>query len=404
MRKRLALSLILAILLLSALALPVFAQEEGPGKLVVGGVYTLGSGEVLRGGLVVAGGSATLQSGSAVFGDVLVLGGSLRAAGTVNGDVAVFGGSMQLTGTAVVNGDVVSFGGSVDRDPGAVINGDFRTEGRFSLPAIGPLLPFAPGLEMGRLAPQVDLARDPGQWLLVQFLRFLQNIGLTLAFGALALIIALIWPKGVERVGRTEMEQPLLAFAVGLLTWVLALGLAIIMVITICLLPFAILLGLVLLGVVVLAWVATGWVLGHKLLGLLNMRKPSLVVEAVVGTVVLLLAYFLVSLIFCLDFVFGVIVVSLGTGALILTRFGRQPYVPGGRAVAPKPPAGPPAAALAEPRAVGAQPPAVRSASELGLPPEAQALADELHNTSGTGIAGVLGEPTPAEEDHPAVG
>lgn len=405
MQRRLALSLLLALVILSVFSLPAFAQADGPGKLILGGTYTLGRGETLPGGLVVAGGSATLQPGSTVLGDILVLGGSLRVSGTVNGDIAVFGGGVQLTSTARVDGDVVSFGGSVNRQSGAVVTGEVRQGGTFSIPGIGPRLPFVPDIEMGGLPVQVTAERSPGQWLLAQFLRFLQNIGLTLAFGVLALIIAIIWPKGVERIGRTEMEQPLLAFAVGLLTWVLALGLMTMMAITICLIPFALLLGLVMLVIVVLAWVTTGWMLGRKLLGLFNVRNPSLVAETVVGTVVLLLAYFLVSLILCLDFVVGVIVVSLGTGALVLTRFGRQPYVPGGRAAPPAPPAppaGPAPIALPEPNAVVVQPSAVRSAQELGLPPEAQEIAGDLQRTSG--ISGAAGTPSAAPEDGPAAG
>jgi hypothetical protein len=405
MQRRLAVSLLLALIMLAVFSLPALAQDDGPGKLILGGAYTLGRGETLPGGLVVAGGSATLQPGSTVLGDILVLGGSLQVSGSVNGDIAVFGGGVQLASTAQVAGDVVSFGGAVNQQPGAVVDGEVRQGGTFSLPGIGPGVPLVPDIEMGGLAPQITVDRSPGQWLLAQLLRFVQNIGLTLAFGALALIIAIVWPKGVERIGRTEMEQPLLAFAVGLLTWVLALGLMTIMAITICLIPFAMLLGLVMLAVAVLAWVATGWMLGRKLLGLFNVRTPSLVAETVVGTVVLVLAYFLVSLIFCLDFIVGVIVVSLGTGALVLTRFGRQPYVPGGRAAPPAPPAaptGPAPVALPEPTAIVVQPSTVRSAKELGLPPEAQALADDLQRASG--ISGSVETPPSTSKDGPATG
>lgn len=391
MPKRLVWVLILALLIVFAAALPVFAQGPQPGKLILGGNYTLSSGESLSGGLLVAGGNAVLQEGSRVSGDVLLAGGSLRVAGTVDGDVAVFGGDLQLLDTARINGDVVSFGGAIRQQPGAVVTGDVRQGGEFNLPGLRPVLPeIAPGL----VTPEVTLSRSPSQWLLNQFLRLLQAIGLTLAFAALALVLAIVWPKGVERIGRTEMEQPLLAFAVGLLTWVLALGLAAVMVITICLIPFALLLALMMLVVVVLAWVTTGWVVGQKLLSLFKVRSPSFVLETVVGTVALLLTYFLVSLVFCLDFIFGVIVLCVGTGALVLTRFGRQPYAPGGRPIQPVTP--PPPVALPEPQAVATQrvipPSIVRSAEELGLPPEAGALAEDIRSD---------GEDTPSPDDRP---
>jgi hypothetical protein len=295
-------------------------------------------------------------------------GGTLRVSGRIEGDVAVFGGNLQLQNTAVVNGDVVSFGGSVSRQPGAQITGNMSQGGEFPFPGLDRMFPMLPDLGAVPVTPEFQYRPSPFDWLLGLFLRFMRSLALTLAMGALAVVVAVIWPKGIERIGRTELEQPFLAFAVGLLTWVLGAGLMVVMAITICLIPFALLTGLVLLVVAVLAWIATGWLLGHKLLAALQVRQSTTLVEAGVGTVLLALTYFLVGLIPCLDFVFGAVVASVGTGAIILTRFGTQPYVPASRSV-PGPATTLDVPALPEPGQPVSGPPAVPPPSDVDLPP-----------------------------------
>jgi hypothetical protein len=75
-----------------------------------------------------------------------------------------------------------------------------------------------------------------------------------------------------------------------------------------------------------LSWVVVGWLVGRKLLAVLNLRNATVVVETVVGTLVLATVYFLVGIIPCTEFIFGVLIVSLGLGTIVLTRFGTRPY------------------------------------------------------------------------------
>lgn len=330
-----------ALIVMLSMALPAYAQDGRPGQLVFGGNYTLESGETLTGDLGIAGGNAVLEEGSTVRGDVLVAGGTLSVAGAVGGDIAMFGGVVTLQSTAVVDGDVVSFGGSFARQPGAVVRGDIREGIEFDLPGwrgfrVGPVVPAMPDL------PQPT---SPGQWLLNTFLWFVRNIALTLAIGALALVISLLWPRGTRLLGTTILEQPILAFLIGLLTWTVLSALGIVMVITICLIPVALVLVVAMLAIAVLSWVAAGWVVGNKLLSVFKVRNSTVVLEATAGTVLLTLLYFLLSIVPCLDFIYGMVVASVGAGAIVLTRFGTRPYVPGGRPAGPSgtPPALPPA-------------------------------------------------------------
>jgi hypothetical protein len=311
--------------LLAVLVAPVAAQEGDPGKLVVGGAYTLRSGQQLRGDLGVIGGQATVEQGATVNGDVMVAGGTLRVAGRINGDIAVFGGAVTLERTAYVAGDLVNVGGSVQRSPGAVVTGDVREGGAFDLPGL-PGSMFFPGMDRFTSGPEVSLQQSPGQWLLVMLLRMIRTGIMILALAALALVVALLWPKGVERLGQAAMQQPALVILVGLLSWVVALGLFVLLAVTICLIPVALLLALVLLVAALLSWVVAGWLVGRKLLAVLNLRSATVVIEAAVGTLLLATVYFLVSIIPCTDFIFGVLIASLGLGTIVLTRFGTRPY------------------------------------------------------------------------------
>jgi hypothetical protein len=311
--------------LLAVLAAPVAAQDSDPGKLVVGGTYTLRSGQQLDGDLGVVGGTATVEEGATVQGDVMVAGGTLRVAGRINGDIAIFGGAVTLEPSAYVDGDLVNIGGSVQRRAGAVVTGEVREGGEFDFPmAPGPM--FFPGLDRFTAGPEVSLQQSPGQWLALLLLRIVRTGVMILALAALALVVALFWPKGIERLGQTAMHQPVPVLLVGLLSWIVGLGLLVVLAVTICLIPVALLVGLALLVAALLSWVTAGWLVGRKLLAMLNLRNATVVVEATVGTLLLAVVYFLVGVIPCTEFIFGMLIVSLGLGAIVLTRFGTRPY------------------------------------------------------------------------------
>ena len=311
MRKRLLLGSLVALILLAALAVPAAAQQERPGKLVLGGAYSLETGQRLNGDLGVAGGTATIQEGAAVQGDVIVLGGSLEVAGTITGDMAIFGGSVELANSAVVNGEVSYFGGSFDRAEGAVVTGQVRQGMELDFPGWRGI-PLVPGSGAAATAPEPSLRTSPGQWLLGLVLRILRAIALTLALAGLALILSLFWPKGVQLIGQTAAEQPAIALLAGLLTWAIAGSAGILMAVTICLLPLALLLALVMVVAALVAWIATGWIVGRKLFAVLNVQSPTTVVEATTGTIILAAVYFLVSTVGCLAFVYGLLVASFG--------------------------------------------------------------------------------------------
>jgi len=210
---------LLACALLVAAAAPVWAQSETPGKLVFGDNYVLASGQSLNGDLGVLGGNAIIERDATVNGDVMVAGGTLTVVGQVDGNIAVFGGSVSLQDSARVTGDVVTFGGSVDRSEGATVLGSVESRGDGNdLPAAGILTP-----ETFDIAPQAvqPPARSFGNWLFATLLRILRALVMTLAMAALAALLALVWPRGLERLSDTVRFQPLPVFLVGVLSWII---------------------------------------------------------------------------------------------------------------------------------------------------------------------------------------
>lgn len=92
--KRLYQLLVVILVVGMAFLLPGSALAQGStgDEVVVGGSYTLKSGETLDGNLFVIGGNATIEEGATLNGDIVVAGGYLTISGLVNGDIYATGG------------------------------------------------------------------------------------------------------------------------------------------------------------------------------------------------------------------------------------------------------------------------------------------------------------------------
>lgn len=331
--KKWIVSIGVALLLLLSVA-PALAQDGGGGKVVIGERYVLAAGERLNGDLAVLGGSALIEDGAQVNGNVAVAGGSLTVDGTIMGDIAVFGGQVELNTTAVVEGDIATFGGNVSQAEGATVNGEvvegFGDQPPFELPQIQiPATPQPPSVL---------------RMLLNYVWQVLSAIGLALALAALGLLALVMFPKPVERVANTVIASPAATFGVGLLTMLIVFGLAAILAITICLAPISLL--LLLAGAVawLFAWIALGWLVGQRLLEAIKLRNANPLLEAILGIFLITLLWRAVP---CLGWLFWFIISAWGLGAIVLTRFGMQPYNPRSGPGAPPPGAPLPSLALA---------------------------------------------------------
>jgi hypothetical protein len=303
-----------------------------PDEFVFGDNYTLENGDSLDGNLWVFGGNATLEEGSTVQGNVLVFGGNLVADGTIEGDISITGGSVMLGSTAVVQGDVNVTGGSLDRDSGARVDGsvqeDFRGPFRFNVPR-GVRIPW-----MNVPMPYVDL-HYPFWGVLEYFFR-------AFLVSAIAVLVAMFWPRQTAQTGQAILSQPLISGGMGLITVIVAPIVLVGLAITILLLPVS-LLGFLLLGImVVFGWIALGLEVGRRMAQSLFKTEWTLPVAAGLGTLVLTLIVDGIGQIWCVGWIFPALVGLVGLGGVLLTRFGTQPFT-GGALSGVIPPVPPPA-------------------------------------------------------------
>ncbi len=325
MKRTLSFSLLLLLLLATlALPAPAYASSLPDGKVVMGGSYTLSSGETLDGDLIIMGGTVTIEENATVNGDVALFGGSLDIAGDINGDVAAFGGTVTLQSTARVDGDLVNAGGTLDRDPQATITGQVVTDG--GVPSFQFDLPFASPLD-GRM----NLYRNSFPGVLTHlFFGVLWLFFRVFMLSALAALVLMFLETPTQRIARAIIAQPALSGGVGCLTLIVAPLLLVVLGLTIILLPVTLVGFLLLILLALYGWIALGYETGQRLAVALK-QKWAAPIAAGVGT-------FLISLILggiakvvpCVGWMIPWVGAGFGLGAVILTQLGTQAYPPTG--------------------------------------------------------------------------
>jgi hypothetical protein len=306
-------ALLLTVLIISLL--PITAYAASPADVVIGNSYTLESGKVLNDDLLIVGGSVNLMTGSTVNGSVIVFGGSLNAAGTIDGDLAVFGGTVNLTSTFVINGDLITAGAAVNRDPAAQINGQIYTGGNT------PNLVLPGGLNLPNLVSNFN----PLPNLLFRMGSFFVSIFL---WALVAMVVAMFIPIHLTRTSQTALTQPIISGGLGCLTIIVVPVVLVILAITICLIPVALIGAFILAIAWVFGMVALGLEVGKRIGGMFKQEwHPA--ISAGVGTLALMVVLSgLQTIIPCVGWIPQALVGIIGLGAVLLTQFGRKPYAP----------------------------------------------------------------------------
>lgn len=300
---------LLLLVFMFAIPVRVWAAPLQDDRVIVGGDFTLASGETLTGNLVIIGGNVTLEAGSIVSGDVALLGGSLTVNGQVNGEIVATGGRLVLGSQAYIAGNVMTTDTNVTRDPDATLNGEFLHN---------PLEPLKITVtdEDARLS-----AMNAGFEQLLGLIWFFFR---SFMFAALAVLLVMLFPVPNGRAARAITKQPLMSATMGLLTLIAAPLLLIFMAITLILLPVALAGVLALVVILALGWIVLGFELGNRIAGLFNQNWAD-AVSAGIGTLILsLVVGGFGEIIPCVGWIVPVLAVSFGLGAIVLTRFGTQ--------------------------------------------------------------------------------
>jgi len=305
------------------------------------GDQTVETGESINNDVILLEGDLEVQTGGTINGDVVLFSGDADISGSINGDLVLFDGDLEAAETAVINGNCVVLNGAIN-DHTADGLGCTNVGG---LPDFLPLASLA-GLANG-IAPQFDDIPNPptppdpprppaaGSGF---FGGLAGVMARSLLFSILAFAVVSLAPSHLSQVEAAIKHKPVASGTVGFLTAVavptlsvlLALLSAVLLLICIGIVGFAVVFALLAgLGVAALfGWIAAGDLLGQWLVQRTNRQKMSPAMVAALGTFVLTFGLGLFGLI---PFLLGeglvsMIITFIGLGAVALTKFGTQPY------------------------------------------------------------------------------
>jgi hypothetical protein len=306
-----------------------YAQGPNPGdggQVIFGKSFTLEKGKTFDGDLVVFGGNVTIEEDSNLNGNLVVIGGTVKSNGETAGDVVVVGGQISLEKLALVTGDVVTIGGQLSRAEGAKIEGEVvnNVAPNITFPAgkVPPTVPDAPNVP-NVPSPNIHINYNP-------FTEVFWIVFWAVFVSGFAMLLALFWQPQIERAGKVMVSQPLMAGAIGLLSFFVAA------ILFLTIIPPVIAFFAWLFGVV-----AMGSEVGERFTKSLN-QTWSPVLSVGFGTFLLMLVGGAIGLIPCLGGLILVLVGMLGIGSSVITWFGlRLPQVPAMTVYTPPtPPAG----------------------------------------------------------------
>lgn len=257
----------------------------------------------IQGDLFILGGKVTLPKDASVSGNVHLLLGALTVNGEINGDVSFINGNLSLGDSAILRGDLNLGGGSFHRSPDSVIEGSVNAGAGVSLPSV----------------PERDTRVDWSFWF-----RTILN---GLLSGLIASALVRYFPSGIGRIREAITRHSLASGAMGILAGIVGISLLVTMAYTILLIPVSILILFLLAVGVFLGWVGLGSELGRFLVRMTRRPIKSSKV-AFIGMFVFMPAFQLLTSIPLLGGALGIALVSVGLGAVSLTRFGLRRFIP----------------------------------------------------------------------------
>lgn len=338
MKKKITVVLVLMILML---AIPAGASAKADGympvlddRVVFGSTVTLESGEVLDGDIVIIGGVLRMEPESLVTGDVVAIGSSISVKGEISHNLVAIGGVLTLTDTAVVRGDLIAPGSVMKKDESAQVYGQLITSSR-PIKIEGVEIPDVPEVPEVPEPPQVPQTEsrtgfaDRVEAVFTPVVNGLWFMFRLFAISAVAVVLALFVPAQAKRTSNVIISQPVLSGVLGLLTIMIAGPLMVLLSITVILIPVTLLLALALMFGLFFGWIAMGQEIGRRI-GVSLGQDWSDAIQAGIGTFLLTFMVSGLNFIFwdVVGWMLGVLIASIGLGAVLMTRFGTRDYKP----------------------------------------------------------------------------
>lgn len=344
------------------------SSEGMGGEAIFGDNVTLRRDETIDNDLVVMGGNFTMEEQSEVKGDLALFGGNVESDGSIDGDVAIFGGNLTLGAKARVSGDIAVIGGNANVNEEALVAGRIHTTGgnthRYKTDQMGnsavaendssasPTVSANPSHRhderddddddndgyshyRGENWSDKEYYRESGRGFFGSIFHFIGNllgaVITTAVLVGIAFLVATFVPEQMKEVGDTAAENWLLSLGVGIAT----LFVSALLVVAICLL-FPPLIWFAVAVATLFGWIAIGQLIGERVLIALEQPYSSFVASTLTGVAVLSIIMHIPDLLGSLWCIGGLLsftaflvtfgVMATGLGAVILTRFGTQPY------------------------------------------------------------------------------
>jgi len=268
----------------------------------------------------------TVPAGETVD-NVRVTGGSVRIEGTVTQDVIVFGGSVTIDGT--VGRDVHVTGGTVHLGPNSSVGHDVSV--------VGGSIRRAPGSRVGHDVMENSSGADFGNRFGTPFgfspSGFVPGLALAVAIVVIGVLIQTFFPRQLSSTSAALVDRPLASLGVGCVTAIAGVMVAVLLAITIFLIPGSVAVLLAMIGALLFGWTAIVLAIGRHMMTAFDWQGRP-IWALVLGGV-------LVALVLSIPFLGGLVLLLGGAcalGAVVLTRFGTRPVAPGLPPSPPPPP------------------------------------------------------------------
>jgi cytoskeletal protein CcmA (bactofilin family) len=298
------------------------SQVQGDTALV--GDAVLVEGQV-SGDLTLMGDTLTINPTSRVSGDVSLVGSDVVVGGTIDGSVTVIGDTLTITSDAQISGDVTA---CVDVVTDERVNGQIRPcSDSEALGSFFRTLDDATRLDSA-------VAGAVGSGLSVAALLFSGFTSLLLA-GISGLVVA-AFPRHISYIEEAMLTIPRRMGRIGILTFLLAVGIGVAVIamvavlppVGLVVLPVALIAGLAFLAMTVAGWITVALVVGNWLLRRSSRSVLPPLVVASAGSVLLFMVWHILALIplgLPVALVLMAVLGSVGLGAVVKTRLGTRP-------------------------------------------------------------------------------
>ncbi len=154
-------------------------------------------------------------------------------------------------------------------------------------------------------------------------------------WAALAVLVALFWPRQLSRVGHSAVQNILAAGGIGLTSILTGAVGAILLALTFICLPFSLLILLAFFAAWIFGLLAISAEIGGWLAKLLKQNWTPAVSAAVGAFLLTLVGNGIALAVPCLGLLPMFLIGCVGIGAVLLTRFGSRPYPPEPQGIMP---------------------------------------------------------------------